>query len=98
MRGIGVFVLAALSAACAQARAQDSYPSQTVRIVLPATPGSTNDILARLLAEQFARKWGKPVVVENIPGGGTNIGAAVVARAALALADRSRRTGRSSGD
>ena len=82
MRRIGILAFAALIALSATpARAQD-YPSQTVKIVLPATPGSTTDTLARLLSDQLARKWGKPVVVENIPGGSMNIGAAAVARAA----------------
>jgi tripartite-type tricarboxylate transporter receptor subunit TctC len=79
---IGILALAALVATGAGAAAQDSYPAQTVKIVLPATPGSTTDTLARLLADQLTRKWGKPVVVENIPGGSMNIGAAAVARAA----------------
>jgi tripartite-type tricarboxylate transporter receptor subunit TctC len=63
------------------AQAQD-YPTQTVRIVVPAAAGSTTDTLARLVADGFSRKWGKPAVVENIAGGGMNIGTASVARAA----------------
>jgi tripartite-type tricarboxylate transporter receptor subunit TctC len=83
MRRTGILAFVALLAATgAQTQAQDLYPSQTVKIVLPATPGSTTDILARLLADQLSRKWGKPTVVENIPGGSMNIGAASVARAA----------------
>jgi tripartite-type tricarboxylate transporter receptor subunit TctC len=72
----------ALLAACGAAKAQDSYPSQTVKIVIPSAPGSTTDILARLTADGLGRKWGKPTVVENIAGGTMNIGAAAVARAA----------------
>src|ERR1700674_1218950 len=60
--------------------AQDPYPSRTVRIVVPAAAGSTTDILARILADQLGKKWGKAAVVENIAGGGLNIGAATVAR------------------
>ena len=81
MRTIGALALIALMAAGASARAQDAYPSQTVRIVVPAAAGSTTDTLARIVADQMARKWGKPVVVENVAGGGMNIGAAQVARA-----------------
>ncbi len=81
MRRINVVVLLALFAT-SSAQAQELYPSQTVKIVLPAAPGSTTDLLARLLADQLARKWGKPTVVENIPGGSMNIGAAAVGRAA----------------
>jgi len=82
MRRIGTLAFASLIASCSIAAAQDSYPSQTVKIVLPNAPGSTTDILARLLADHLARKWGKTTVVENIAGGSMNIGAAAVARAA----------------
>jgi tripartite-type tricarboxylate transporter receptor subunit TctC len=64
------------------ARAQDAYPSQLVKIVVPAAPGSTTDILARLLADRLGQRWGTPVVVENISGGAMNVGAERVARAA----------------
>ena len=78
-----IWVFAAvLAASGASAQAQDSYPSQLVKIVVPAAAGSTTDTLARLVADQLARKWGKPTVVENIAGGGMNIGAGQVARAA----------------
>jgi tripartite-type tricarboxylate transporter receptor subunit TctC len=63
-------------------RAQDSYPSRTVRIVVPSAPGSTTDTLARIVADQLARKWGKSVIVENVAGGAMNAGAGNVARAA----------------
>jgi tripartite-type tricarboxylate transporter receptor subunit TctC len=81
MRRIGILACAMLIAAGAPAIAQD-YPSQVVKFVVPAAAGSTTDILARLVADQLARKWGKPTVVENIAGGGMNIGATAVARAA----------------
>ena len=82
MLRICMFVLAALLAASAEVKAQDSYPSQTVKFVVPAAAGSTTDTLARLVADQLSRKWGKPTLVENIAGGGMNIGATAVARAA----------------
>jgi tripartite-type tricarboxylate transporter receptor subunit TctC len=66
----------------AQSPAQEPYPSRTVKIVVPAAPGSTTDTLARLVAEQLSQKWGKPAIVENVPGGAMNIGAGAVARAA----------------
>ncbi|HEY6993266.1 MAG TPA: tripartite tricarboxylate transporter substrate binding protein, partial [Xanthobacteraceae bacterium] len=62
--------------------AQEPYPSRTVKLVVPAAPGSTTDTLARLVADQLSQKWGKPAIVENIPGGAMNIGAGNVARAA----------------
>jgi tripartite-type tricarboxylate transporter receptor subunit TctC len=81
MRTIGILALAAFAAG-SPVQAQDGYPFQTVKIVVPAAAGSTTDTLARLVADQLARKWGKPTVVENIAGGGMNIGSGAVARAA----------------
>jgi tripartite-type tricarboxylate transporter receptor subunit TctC len=45
-----------------------TYPSQTVRIVVPFGAGSITDILARLIAEDASKKWGQQVIVENRPG------------------------------
>ena len=81
MRTIAVLALLTLIAP-ANAIAQDSYPSQTVKFVVPAAAGSTTDTLARIVADGLGRKWDKPTVVENIAGGGMNIGATAVARAA----------------
>ena len=64
------------------ARAQAPFPNHVVKIVLPVLPGSTTDILARLIANQLSEKWGKPVIVENMPGAAMNIGSEYVAHAA----------------
>jgi len=61
--------------------AQETYPSRVVKVVLPVLPGSTTDILARLVAQQLGEKWGKPVIVENMPGAAMNIGSEYVAHA-----------------
>ena len=50
-----------------QSLGQEPYPSRTVKIVVPAAPGSTTDTLARLVADQLAQKWGKPTIVETSP-------------------------------
>jgi tripartite-type tricarboxylate transporter receptor subunit TctC len=62
---LGVLALCAHPAA---AQAQN-WPQRTVRFILPLGPGSGVDIGARLVAEKLSVKWGKPVVVENKPGG-----------------------------
>jgi tripartite-type tricarboxylate transporter receptor subunit TctC len=62
--------------------AQEHYPARSVKIVIPAAPGSTTDTLTRIVADHLSQTWGKPTVVENIPGGAMNIGASAVARAA----------------
>ena len=71
--------MAALAPAAARAQA---YPTHLVKIVLPVLPGSTTDILARLVAQNLSQKWGKPVIVENMAGAATNLGSAYVAHAA----------------
>jgi tripartite-type tricarboxylate transporter receptor subunit TctC len=57
------------------------FPSQPVRIIVPLTPGGSNDVLARLIAERLGAQWKQSVVVDNRPGGSGNIGAEAVARA-----------------
>ena len=51
------------------ASAQQAYPSRTVKFILPFGAGSGTDITARLVGERLSARWGKPVVVENWPGG-----------------------------
>jgi tripartite-type tricarboxylate transporter receptor subunit TctC len=76
-------VLAAVNAFwLGSGRTQEHYPLHSVKIVIPAAPGSTTDTLARIVAEHLGQTWGKPSIVENIPGGAMNIGGATVARAA----------------
>jgi len=54
--------------------AQSNYPSRTVRIVVPATPGGGSDLFARLAAQHLASVLGQQFVVDNRPGGGTLVG------------------------
>jgi tripartite-type tricarboxylate transporter receptor subunit TctC len=60
----------------AQTHAQDSYPSRTVKVIIPTAGGSATDMIARLVAGQLSQKWGSPVIVENVSGAGMVIGAA----------------------
>ena len=63
-----------------QAQAQDWAPSKTVRIIVPIV-GSTNDVVARLVAPKLQEALGQTVIVENKPGAGGNLGADIVAKA-----------------
>jgi tripartite-type tricarboxylate transporter receptor subunit TctC len=75
-----LFALVAAPAIFTSAAAQQ--PGRTITIVVPYTPGTGIDILARLLGEELQKRWGQPVVVENKPGASGNIGTQQVARAA----------------
>lgn len=63
------------------ARAQD-FPERTVRLIVPFTPAGQTDLISRLVAQRLQQDWGRPVVVENRPGGNAQIGADAVAKAA----------------
>jgi len=72
--------VAAAALAAIDAPAQ-SYPQKTVRVVVPYAPGGNTDFTARVIAAKLTDVFGQQVVVENRPGGGTNIGSELVAKA-----------------
>lgn len=75
------FLALTLSAMTLPALAQSgNFPQKPVRIVVPYTTGGSNDVIARLLAQQLQDAWGQAVVVENKPGAAGNIGASDIAR------------------
>ena len=75
---LSLLVLASLAA---PAFSQD-YPSRTVRVVVPFTPGGGNDTTARMFGERLSELWKQPVVIENRPGAGGSIGAEAVHKSA----------------
>ena len=83
-RTIGAFLLLLSAAQPILAQPEDpaSYPSRTVRIVVPAAPGGPIDAVARIMADAFRGAWPVPVVVENKPGAGTSTGGIFVAQSA----------------
>ncbi len=60
--------------------AAQAYPSRPINFIVPFTPGSGPDIVARLLGQKLAERWKQPVVVDNKPGASGNIGANAVAK------------------
>lgn len=72
---------AALSAIPPGPAGAQTYPDRRVRIVVPYSAAGPTDVIVRILGDRLGAAWGKPVVVENRPGGAGNIGAEVVARA-----------------
>lgn len=75
------FLAFTLLAAAPAAAAATDFPRQTVRILVGFTAGTAPDIVSRLLAERFAARWGKPVVVEDVTGAGGNIACDRIAHA-----------------
>ncbi|MGS1110524.1 Bug family tripartite tricarboxylate transporter substrate binding protein [Achromobacter anxifer] len=75
-------LLTAVCIAAPAAGADAAFPAKPVRIIVPQTPGGASDVLARLIGQKLTAKWGQPVVVENHPGAGGNVGMELVVRAA----------------
>jgi tripartite-type tricarboxylate transporter receptor subunit TctC len=80
------FALATLAAACLAgptlAQTAPPFPSKTITLVVPFTPSSGSDIIARIIAPRLSARWGQPVIVDNKPGASGNLGAQAVAAAA----------------
>lgn len=79
---LGCFLLAPVGLAPSVAMAADPWPSHPVKIVVPFSPGTGMDILARTVQPKLEQAWQQPVVVENKPGASGNLGASLVAHAA----------------
>lgn len=63
------------------AHAEDQYPTRTVRIIVPSTPGGITDLLARVTGQALSQSWGQPVIIENRPGADELIGTEAVVKA-----------------
>ncbi len=72
---------AALALALPLAALAQAYPGRPITLVVPYTPGTGIDIIARTVGPKLSERWGQPVVVDNKPGASGNIGAAIVAKA-----------------
>ena len=77
-----LFCAAAIhTSALAQQSSVANYPAKTVRMILPFAPGGPSDIIGRALAQKLSEQIGQPVVVDNRPGAGGNLGMEVGAKA-----------------
>jgi tripartite-type tricarboxylate transporter receptor subunit TctC len=74
-------VIGSLAAPTVQAATVD-YPTRPIRYVVAFAPGAINDIVARAVGQKLVDAWGQPVIVDNRPGAGGNVGAETVARSA----------------
>jgi tripartite-type tricarboxylate transporter receptor subunit TctC len=75
MKRAAVLVASVLALLATIAAAQPSFPTRTVKFIVPFPGGGINDVLARIVADRLQAKWGQPVVIENKTGAGGNIGA-----------------------
>ena len=74
-------LIAIAAAALAFAVQAQDYPTKPIRLIVPLTPGSGADIAGRIIAQRLNEHWKQPVVVENRPGAGGQIGTAAVVKA-----------------
>lgn len=74
--------LGLLLASCLTGLAQQDYPAKPIQFVVPYTPGTTGDMLARLLGPKISQRWNVPVIVDNKVGASGIIGTEAVAKAA----------------
>ena len=79
-RQLATLALAAMGLLSWGATAQTAYPTQTLKIIVPFTPGTGMDTIARVVAPRLSERLGQPVVVQNQAGASGNIGADAVAK------------------
>lgn len=82
LQGMLVVMVAGVVAGPAGVSAVGNYPLKPIRIIVPFTPGGSNDLVARVLSQEFHEAWGQPVIIDNRPGGGSTIGIEMAVRAA----------------
>src|SRR5262245_66053135 len=72
IRAAAIAAVMAAAGLAAPSHAQD-YPARPIKAIVPLSPGGTSDVFIRALGEELRQRWGQPLIVENRPGGNTNI-------------------------
>src|SRR3954470_3217863 len=67
-------------ACCATVASAQTYPSKPIKVIVPYTPGSPVDVLARVVTQQVSARLGQSIVIDNRPGAGTTIGTKLAGR------------------
>ena len=75
-------VLAVIAASPPPAACAEAYPVKPIHLVVPFPPGGSLDVVARAIGQKLTEAWGQPVIIDNRPGAGGNIGADFVAKSA----------------
>jgi tripartite-type tricarboxylate transporter receptor subunit TctC len=79
-RPVLVAVLLGLAAIASSAASAQTFPSGTIKLIVPVPAGGVTDTMARIVAQRLSEAWGQSVVVDNRPGGNYAVGAQAVAR------------------
>lgn len=82
MKAASLLVAMLVAIVAARPGIAQTYPSGPIRLIVPYPTGGLSDVLARVLGQKMGETLGQPVVLENVPGAGSTIGTAAVARAA----------------
>jgi len=82
IRSLGILLAWLPALVAASSAGAQPYPSRPITMIVPFAPGGPTDTIARILAEHMRGSLGQPVIIENVSGGGGNVGVGRVARAA----------------
>lgn len=80
MKSLFVSLAAATALAAASSHAADAWPTKPVKILFGFPAASATDVVARTIGQRLSEKWGQPVVIDNRPGAGGNLGSEIAAR------------------
>ena len=82
MKGLAILLIASSTAVTTMTANAQNYPNRPIRVIAQFQPGTSTDILARIIAQKLTEAWGQQVVVDNRPGAGAIVGTELGARAA----------------